>query len=42
MNHLWSQRNGFVMGDKNTAKGVDLVDAAVYCASVAYLEQPIG
>jgi hypothetical protein len=42
MNHLWTQLNGFVMGDCEAAKrSDDLLDAAVYCASVAYLERPI-
>jgi hypothetical protein len=41
MNHLWSQLNGFVMGDKEAAKrSDDLLDATVYAASVASLEFP--
>jgi hypothetical protein len=41
MNHLWSQLNGFVMGDREANKrSDDLLDACVYCASVACLPQP--
>jgi hypothetical protein len=42
MNHLWMQLNSFVMGDKEASKrSDDLLDATVYCASVAYLSQPV-
>jgi Terminase RNaseH-like domain len=42
MNHLWSQLNGFVMGDREAHKrSDDLLDACVYCASVACLERPV-
>jgi hypothetical protein len=42
MNHLWAQLSGFVMGDPQASKrSDDLLDACVYCASVACLEQPV-
>jgi Terminase RNaseH-like domain len=42
MNHLWSQLNGFVMGDREAHKrSDDLLEACVYCASVACLERPV-
>jgi len=41
MNHLWAQLNSFVMGDPEAHKrSDDLLDACVYCASVASLEWP--
>ena len=41
MNHVWTQLNGFVMGDVEAHKrSDDLLDACVYCASVASLEWP--
>ena len=41
MNHLWSQLGGFVMGDPEAHKrSDDLLDACVYCASLASLEPP--
>jgi hypothetical protein len=41
MNHLWSQLGGFVMGDPEAHKrSDDLLDACVYCASLASLQQP--
>jgi hypothetical protein len=41
MNHLWVQLNSFVMGDREAHKrSDDLLDACVYCASVAVLDQP--
>jgi hypothetical protein len=43
MNHLWAQLNAFVMGDREAHKrSDDLLDACVYCASVAYLKRPEG
>jgi hypothetical protein len=42
MNHLWTQLNSFVMGDKEAHKrSDDLLDACVYCASVAFREWPV-
>jgi hypothetical protein len=41
MNHLWAQLNSFVMGDREASKrSDDLLDAAVYAASVACLDRP--
>jgi hypothetical protein len=41
INHLWTQLNSFVLGDKNAAKRADdLLDAAVYAASIASRAQP--
>jgi hypothetical protein len=41
MNHLWAQLNSFVMGDPEAHKrSDDLLDAVVYCASVASLDWP--
>jgi hypothetical protein len=43
MNHLWVQLNSFTMGDREASKrSDDLLDATVYCASVACLERPAG
>jgi hypothetical protein len=42
MNHLWSQLNTFVIGDKAASKrSDDLLDAAVYCALVASHPWPV-
>lgn len=41
INHLWTQLNSFVLGDKNAAKrSDDLLDASVYAASVVFRERP--
>ena len=43
INHLWTQLNSFVLGDKQASKrSDDLLDAAVYAASVAFRQQPVG
>ena len=37
INHLWTQINSFVLGDREASKRADdLLDAAVYAASVAF------
>jgi hypothetical protein len=42
INHLWTQLNSFVLGDKQAAKRADdLLDCAVYAASVAFRQRPI-
>jgi hypothetical protein len=41
INHLWTQLNSFVLGDKQAAKRADdLLDCAVYAASVAFRQRP--
>jgi hypothetical protein len=41
MNHLWTQLNSFVMGDREAHKrSDDLLDACVYRPSVAFREWP--
>jgi hypothetical protein len=43
VNHLWMQLNSFVLGDKEAAKRADdLLDCAVYAASVAFRQMPTG
>jgi hypothetical protein len=42
INHLWMQLNSFVLGDKQATKRADdLLDAAVYAASVAFRLRPV-
>src|SRR5579863_1394423 len=42
INHLWTQLNSFVLGDKEAARRADdLLDAAVYAASVAFRPRPL-
>jgi hypothetical protein len=42
INHLWTQLNSFVLGDKQAAKRADdLLDAAVYAASIAFRQKPV-
>ncbi len=41
INHLWTQLNSFVLGDREAAKRADdLLDCAVYAASVAFRQRP--
>ena len=41
VNHLWTQLNSFVLGDKEAAKRADdLLDCAVYAASIAFRQMP--
>ena len=41
INHLWTQLNGFVLGDKQAAKRADdLLDCAVYAGSIVFRQQP--
>lgn len=41
INHLWTQLNSFVLGDKQAAKrSDDLFDAAVYAASIVFRQRP--
>ena len=41
INHLWTQLNSFVLGDKQASKRADdLLDCAVYAASVAFRQTP--
>jgi hypothetical protein len=41
INHLWTQLNSFVLGDKEAAKrSDDLLDCAVYAASIAFRPRP--
>ena len=41
INHLWTQLNSFVLGDKNANKrSDDLLDCAIYAASVAFRQRP--
>lgn len=41
INHLWTQLNSFVLGDKQASKRADdLLDCAVYAASVAFRQRP--
>ena len=43
INHLWTQLNGFVLGDKNAAKRADdLLDCATYAASIVWRPEPIA
>ena len=43
INHLWTQLNGFVLGDKNAAKRADdLLDCATYAASIVWRPEPIS
>jgi hypothetical protein len=40
---LWTQLNSFALGDKQASKRADdLLDAAVYAASIAFRAQPSG
>ncbi len=42
INHLWTQINSFVLGDREASKRADdLFDAAVYAASVAFRLRPV-
>jgi hypothetical protein len=42
INHLWTQINSFALGDKEASKRADdLLDAAVYAASVAFRLRPV-
>jgi hypothetical protein len=42
LNHLWVQLNSFVLGDKEANKRADdLLDCAVYAASVAFRQPPV-
>jgi hypothetical protein len=42
INHLWTQLNSFVLGDKQASKRADdLLDCAVYGASIAFRQQPM-
>jgi hypothetical protein len=42
INHLWTQLNSFVLGDKEASKRADdLLDCAVYAASIAFRRQPV-
>ena len=41
INHLWTQLNSFVLGDKEAAKRADdLLDCAVYAASITFRQMP--
>jgi hypothetical protein len=41
VNHLWTQLNSFVLGDKQASKRADdLLDCAVYAASYAFRQAP--
>jgi hypothetical protein len=43
VNHLWTQLNAFVLGDKEASKRADdLLDAAVYAASVSFRPRPVN
>ena len=43
INHLWTQLNSFVLGDKEASKRADdLLDAAVYAAAAAFRQRPVG
>ena len=43
INHLWTQLNSFVLGDKQASKrSDDLLDCTVYAASVTFRQQPVG
>jgi hypothetical protein len=42
INHLWTQINSFVLGDREASKRADdLFDAAAYAASVAFRPRPV-
>ena len=42
INHLWTQLNSFVLGDKEASKRADdLLDASVYAASIAFRPRPM-
>jgi hypothetical protein len=41
INHLWTQLNNFVLGDREVAKrSDDLLDCAVSAASIAFRPRP--
>jgi hypothetical protein len=41
INHLWTQLNSFVLGDKQASKrSDDLLDCAIYAASVVFRQMP--
>ena len=41
INDLWTQLNSFVLGDKEASKRADdLLDCAVYAASIAFRQMP--
>ena len=41
INHLWTQLNAFVLGDKNASKRADdLLDCATYAASIVWRPEP--
>jgi hypothetical protein len=43
INHLWTQLNSFVLGDKQASKRADdLLDCAIYAASIAFRQKPAG
>jgi hypothetical protein len=43
VNHLWTQLNSFVLGDKAAARRADdLLDCAVYAASIAFRQRPVA
>jgi hypothetical protein len=42
-NHLWMQLNSFALGDKEASRRADdLLDCAVYAASVSFRPRPYG
>ena len=42
INHLWTQLNSFVLGDKEASKRADdLLDASAYAASIAFRPRPM-
>jgi hypothetical protein len=43
MNHLWTQLNSFALGDKEASRRADdLLDCAVYAASLTFRPRPFG
>jgi hypothetical protein len=41
INHLWTQLNSFVLGDREASKRADDLLDAVYAASVAFRSRPV-
>jgi hypothetical protein len=42
INHLWTQLNSFVLGDKEASRrSDDLLDCAIYAASVVFRQRPV-